>query len=279
MTDAPINETKAERKARKAEEKAAAKRAKQEAKLAKAEAKAAAKEAKAAGKQAKPGETKAERKARLKSEKAAAKEAKAQGKADQAAGKTDAALEEEGRLALKMERYRELRANVRRRRVAYGFIITLAILTFLATAADIVFNESAFQWYLLPVYVVLIVWGLILLFSRRRHLQEVMELEAMHRTYLECERCNSVFQFGELRFGDRKRVGFSCPVCGEDSALPTPGAAPVERVLPEANVIETTYACGNCSEQIVVGTFGMAPRESRFRACPSCGVRGQVSLA
>jgi len=272
VSDAPLLETKAELKARKAEEKAAAKRAKQEAKLARAEAKAAAKEAQ-------PGETKAERKARLKSEKAADKEARAQGKAALAAGKTDAALAEEDRLGAKMERYRELRANVRRRRVAYGLIITLAILTFLGTAADIVFNDSDFQWYLLPVYAVLIVWGIILLFSRRRHLQEVMELEAMHRTYLECEKCNSVFQFGELRFGDRKRVGFSCPVCGEDSALPTPGAAPVERILPEANVIETTYACGNCSEQIVVGTFGMTPRESRFRACPSCGVRGQVSLA
>lgn len=243
------NETKAERKARLQEEKAAAKRAKQEAKLARAEAKAAA------------------------------KEAKAQGKAAVASTRTDAAVAEEDRLGAKMERYRELRANVRRRRVAYGVIITLAILTFLGTAADIVFNDSDFQWYLLPVYVVLIVWGVVLLFSRRRHLQEVMELEAMHRTYLECERCNSVFQFGELRFGDRKRVGFSCPVCGEDSALPTPGAAPVERILPEANVIETTYACGNCSEQIVVGTFGMTPRESRFRACPSCGMRGQVSLA
>lgn len=265
-------ETKEARKARKAEEKLAAKRAKQEAKIAKAEAKAAAQEAK-------PGETKAERKARLRSEKAAAKEAKALGKANYAASKTDAALAEEDRLGAKMERYRQLRANVRRRRVAYGFIIVLAIVTFLATAADIIFNDSDFQWFLLPVYVVLIVWGVILLFSRRRHLQEVAELEAMHRTYLECEKCNSVFQFGELRFGDRKRVGFSCPVCGEDSALPTPGAAPVERVLPEANVIETTYACGNCSEQIVVGTFGMTPRESRFRACPSCGIRGQVSLA
>lgn len=267
-----VFETKEDRKARMKEEKAAAKRAKQEAKLAKAEAKAAAKAPK-------PGETKAERKARKKSEKLAAKEAKAQGKAAVASDRTDAAVAEEGRLAVKMERYRELRANVRRRRVAYGLIITLAIVTFLATAADIIFNDSAFQWYLLPVYVVLFLWGLLLLISRRRHLQEVAELEAMHRTYLECEKCNSVFQFGELRFGDRKRVGFSCPVCGEDSALPTPGAAPVERVLPEANVIETTYACGNCREQIVVGTFGMVPRESRFRACPSCGVRGQVSLA
>ena len=233
-------------------------------------------------------ETKEQRKARRAAEKQAAKDAKAQAKADKASAKAQAkasrdaqpdAAKDDRTLSQKWERYNQLRANVRRRRVAYGFIITLAILVFLATAADIVFNDSGFKWYLLPAYAVLFVWGLILLFSRRRHLQEVAELEAMHRTYLECEGCTSVFQFGELRFGERKRVGFSCPVCGGESALPGPGAIPVERVLPEAGVIETTYACGNCSEQIVVGTFGMTPVESRFRACPRCGVPGQVSLA
>lgn len=263
-TPPPANETKAERKARLAAEKQAAKQAKQEAKLAKAEAKAAQKQAKKDAKKAKKGG---------KPGKAEAKADAADAKATKADPAPDPTMEE------RLARYRQLRANVRRRRVAYGFIIVLAIVTFLATAWDIIFNESAFQWFLLPVYVVLLLWGLLLLISRRRHLEEVAELEAMHRTYLECEACNSVFQFGELRFGDRKRVGFSCPVCGEDSALPTPGATPVERVLPEANVIETTYACGNCSEQIVVGTFGQTPRASRFRACPRCGVAGQVNLA
>ncbi|MEK6976258.1 MAG: hypothetical protein AABY18_07950 [Candidatus Thermoplasmatota archaeon] len=245
------DETKADRKARLQEEKAAAKAAKQEAKLAEAEAKA---------------------------------QAKADKKAAKKAGKEEApaaapAADADETLDAKWERYNQLRANVRRRRTAYGLAILFGVLVFLATAWDIVFNESAYQWYLLPIFAAIILWEVILFFSRRRHLQEVAELEAMHRTYLECETCNSVFQFGELRFSDRKRVGFSCPVCGEDSALPGPGATPVERVLPEANVIETTYACGNCSEQIVVGTFGGTPRETRFRACPSCGERGQVGLA
>lgn len=232
-------------------------------------------------------ETKEQRKARLAAEKQAKKDAKAQARADKASAKAQAKarkdaghdVAEEQTLSGKWERYNQLHANVRRRRVAYGLIITLAILVFLATAADIVFNDSAFKWFLLPAYAVLFVWGLILLFSRRRHLQEVAELEAMQRTYLECENCSAVFQFGELRFGERKRVGFSCPVCGDESALPGPGAVPVERVLPEASVIETTYHCGHCTEQIVVGTFGMAPVESRFRACPRCGVPGQVALA
>ena len=225
-------------------------------------------------------ETKAERKARLKAEKAAEKQAKKDAKAaaklERQSRKVDPARED---VNAKWERYNQLRANVRRRRVAYGLIIVFDILVVLATLADIIFNDSAFKWYLLPAYVLLFVWGLVLLFSRRRHLQEVAELAAMQRTYLECENCNSVFQFGQLRFGDRKRVGFTCPVCGDESALPTPGAIPVERVLPEANVTEVTYACGNCSEEIVVGAFGQTPVETRFRACPHCGVRGQVSLA
>lgn len=226
--------------------------------------------------------SKEERKAAAAAQKQAEKDAKAQAKADKAAAKAQARQAKSGKdatLADKWERYNQLRANVRRRRVAYGIIITLAILVFLATAADIIFNDSGLKWPLLAVYVVLFVWGLILLFSRRRHLQEVAELEAMQRTYLECGHCNSVFQFGELRFGERKRIGFSCPVCGDESALPGPGATPVERVLPEAQVVEATYNCGNCTEQIVVGTFGTAPVESRFRACPRCGVPGQVSLA
>jgi DNA-directed RNA polymerase subunit M/transcription elongation factor TFIIS/DNA-directed RNA polymerase subunit RPC12/RpoP len=227
-------------------------------------------------------ETKEEHKARLKAEKAAEKQAKkdakAQAKLDKQASR-EAPPPQDSSLAGKWERYNQLRANVRRRRVAYGLIIVFAILVFAGTLADIIFNESEFKLYLLTAYAVLFVWGLILLFSRRRHLQEVAELAAMQRTYLECENCNSVFQFGQLRFGDRRRVGFTCPVCGDESALPGPGSIPVERVLPEANVTEVTYACGNCSEEIVVGAFGATPVETRFRACPHCGVAGQVSLA
>lgn len=247
-------------------------------------------------------ESKADRKARLKEEKASAKTAKAEMKAQEKADKANAkeqgkaekadakAAGKDGKKAdkkaitddsvnAKWERYNQLRANVHRRRVAYVVAIILGIAVFLATAWDITFNASEFQWYLLPLFAAIILWEIILLFSRRRHLQEVRELEAMQRTYLECENCNSVFQFGELRLKRRQRVGFSCPVCSEDSALPAPDAIPVERVLPEANVVENSYACGNCQEQIVVGTFGARPRESRFQACPSCGLAGQISMA
>lgn len=247
-----------------------------------ADAKAQAKAEKAAAKQAK-----AEAKAQAKADKLAAKEAKradkAAAKANKRAAKEQAKADteapaEEATFSEKWERYNQLRANVRRRRAGYVLIILLAIGVFLGTAWDIIYNSSDFKLYFFIAYGVLFLWGIIMLFSRRRHLQEVMELEAMQRTYLECEQCNSVFQFGELRLKDRKKVGFSCPVCSEDSALPGADAIPVERVLPEAHVIESTYGCGNCNEQIVVGTFGASPRASRFQACPSCGVTGKVQL-
>jgi len=235
-------------------------------------------------------ETKAERKARLKAEKLAAKQAKAdekaarklakqEGRAADAAQKTEKQRAEEERLEAKLERYRRLRASVRNRRIAYGLAIVLGLLVFAATLWDIIFNDSELQWILLPLFLAIILWEVILLFSRRRHLQEVAELEAMQRTYLECDNCRSVFQFGELNFGNRRRVGFTCPVCAEESALPGPDAQPVERVLPDARVLETTYACGHCNEQLVVGTFGTTPRESVFRACPNCGMTGKVALA
>jgi len=200
-------------------------------------------------------ETRQERKARLRAERKARERA-----------------EQEARMA----RYRQLRANVRLRRAAYVVIILLAIAVLAATVWDIVFNDSDLKWFLLPAYAVLFVWGLLLLISRRRHLEEVNEIKTMERAWLQCETCDSVFQFGSESFLSRRRVGFTCPVCGDESALPLPGAEPVERPLPAGRLEESNYLCGNCKEDIVVGVYGGRPRDVDFRACPKCGVAGQI---
>jgi hypothetical protein len=192
--------------------------------------------------------------------------------------KAEKQARERAELDAKMARYRRLRANVRRRRVAYVLIIVLAIATLAATVWDIVFNDSDWKWYLLPAYLVLFVWGLLLLISRRRHLEEVNEIKALERTWLECDNCRSVFQFGQESFLSRRRVGFTCPVCGDESALPLPGTEPIERPLPGGRLEETNYLCGNCKEDIVVGVYGGRPRDVDFRACPRCGVSGQVVM-
>lgn len=178
----------------------------------------------------------------------------------------------------KLRRYAQLRANVRRRRGWYVAFILLALAVFLATVADIVFNDSDLKWYLLPAYVVLFILGILLLFSRKRHLQEVNEIKAIERAWLQCGTCSSVFQFGSESFLSRRRVGFTCPVCGDESALPLPGTNPVERELPPGRLEEDNYVCTSCKEDIVVGVYGGRPREVDFRACPKCGVKGQIKM-
>lgn len=174
----------------------------------------------------------------------------------------------------KLAHYRELRANVRRRRFFYGLFIFLALGILVATLWDIVYNGSELKWFLLPGYVVLFVLGLLLLISRRRHLEEVNEIKALERAWMECDNCRSVFQFGSESFLSRRRVGFTCPVCGDESALPPPGAQPVERPLPAGALHEINYVCGHCKEDIVVGVYGGRPRDVDFRACPRCGEPG-----
>lgn len=202
-------------------------------------------------------ETPKERKVRLKAE----KQAKAQAERD-----------------AKLARYRQLRANVRRRRFFYGLFIFLAIGILAATLWDIVFNASKLKWPLLAGYLVLFIIGILLLLSRKRHLQEVNEIKTLERAWMECDNCRSVFQFGSESFGSRRRVGFTCPVCGDESALPLPGTEPVERALPGGSLHEINYLCKHCKEDIVVGVYGGRPRDVDFRACPKCGESGQIAL-
>ena len=178
----------------------------------------------------------------------------------------------------KMARYRALRANVRRRRVMYVLVLVFGIAVLAATVWDMAFNGSDYQWFLLPVYVVLLIWGILLLISRQRHLEEVNQIKALERAWMECDNCRSVFQFGSESFLSRRRVGFSCPVCGDESALPLPGTEPVERALPAGSLHEINYLCGNCKEDIVVGVYGGRPRDVDFRACPKCGESGHIAI-
>lgn len=191
--------------------------------------------------------------------------------------KIDRKAQKQADLDAKMARYAKLRANVRRRRTGYVLFILLAIVVFVATVLDIVYNKSQAKWYLLSAYVVLFILGLLMLISRRRQLEDINEIKALERTWLECDNCRSVFQFGSESFSNRRRVGFTCPVCGDESALPVAGMEPVERALPPGRLEESNYLCGNCKEDIVVGVYGGKPRSVTFRACPNCGVTGQIT--
>jgi Zn finger protein HypA/HybF involved in hydrogenase expression len=177
-------------------------------------------------------------------------------------------------------RYRHLRANVRRRRIGYALFILFAIAVFATSIVDIVFLDDLLKVYaVFPAYAVLFILAIVLLFSRRSQHEDLQELRALEKTLLQCPDCQNVFQYGQIRFHDRRKTAFSCPVCGVYSQLPDPTAEPVKALRPTGPFRELQYRCNNCSEALAVGTFGDTPLHLvRFRACPHCGEKGFIQL-
>ncbi|MEA3142980.1 MAG: hypothetical protein QOG31_304 [Thermoplasmata archaeon] len=182
--------------------------------------------------------------------------------------------------AEKYAKYRHLRANVRRRRVGYALFILFAIGVFATSIVDIVVLEDKLKLVLVfPLYAVLFVLAVLLLFSRRSQLEDLQELRSLAKTLLQCPDCQNVFQYGQIRFHDRRKTAFSCPVCGVYSQLPDPTAEPVKALRPSGAFRELQYRCNNCNEALAVGTFGETPLHLvRFRACPNCGEKGFIEL-
>lgn len=169
-------------------------------------------------------------------------------------------------------RYRHLKANVRKRRAAYKVFIPVAIVVFAATIADILFLKSVLEIPLLVAFGILLIVAIALLFSSRRGREELAEIDRLQRTLLQCPDCKNVFQYGEIHFDDHKKAAFSCPICGAYGALPDNDADPVKAVVPEGELKVRHYVCGNCREEIEVGTYGDQPLyDVRFRTCPHCG--------
>jgi hypothetical protein len=180
----------------------------------------------------------------------------------------------------RMERYKSLRANVRRRRIGYALFILFALAVFATSILDIVLLDDMLKLTLVfPLYAVLFVLAIVLLFSRRNQAQDLQELRSLEKTLLQCPDCQNVFQYGQIRFHDRKKTAFSCPVCGVYSQLPDPTAEPVKALRPTGPFRELQYRCNNCNEALAVGTFGETPLHLvRFRACPNCGEKGFIEL-
>lgn len=177
-------------------------------------------------------------------------------------------------------KYRHLRANVRRRRIAYALFILFAIATFATSIVDIVALDDLLQYTVVfPLYAVLFVLAIVLLFSRRSQEADLAEMRELAKTLLQCPDCQNVFQYGQIRFHDRRKTAFSCPICGVYSQLPDPAAEPVKALRPSGAFRELQYRCNNCNEALAVGTFGDTPLHLvRFRACPSCGEKGFIEL-
>ena len=174
-------------------------------------------------------------------------------------------------------KYEHLRANVRRRRLAYKLFIFVSLLTLVLAVVDILYLDSLLQYGVYGIFGLLFLWGVFLLFSRRRPQEELEEVHRLERTLLQCPDCKSVFQYGQVHFDKHQPGVFSCPVCGVYSRLPPPDAPAVKALAPEGNVKEFGYVCRNCGEEFRVGTYGEAPLHAvRFRTCPNCGEKNRV---
>jgi len=186
-------------------------------------------------------------------------------------------------------KYRHLKANVRRRRAAYIWVLILTLVVLAVAFADVMFlgggyphaSDDPMRFVEYAVYGLLgflFLWAFFMLFSGKRPVEEEAVVQRdMERTLLQCPECKSTFQFGEQHFVDNKRTAFSCPVCGAFGKLPDPYQEPVKVLRPEGEFRELHYHCTNCNEDIAVGTFGETPLHLvRFRACPHCGQKGYI---
>lgn len=185
---------------------------------------------------------------------------------------------QQGDLASRVDRYKSLKANVRRRRAAYVAFIFLAIGLIALTLVDILMLSSGLKWIVVfPAWAVLIIIAIILLFSGKKHAETLEELRRLERSLLQCPDCQNVFRFGAVRWQDHKQAAFSCPICGVYSKLPGPDTPAVEAYVPEGEVRELDYRCKNCGEEFAIGTFARTPlHEVRFRACPNCEQKGFI---
>ncbi|MGB0653261.1 MAG: hypothetical protein ACPGQL_08680 [Thermoplasmatota archaeon] len=186
-------------------------------------------------------------------------------------------------------KYDHLRANVPRRRAAYGWIIVLAIVVFAFSIIDILFLDEVSELGVYAIYAVLAIWAIIMYFSLRKAQPkeepvEEFEAEAVYEPadrqhgVLACPSCKHLFQFGAEHFEQRRNVPFSCPECGHVARLPPAGRQPIESLIPKEPVHERVYHCDSCDESWDIGTFGHAPKMSRFEACPYCGVDDQIRV-
>jgi uncharacterized membrane protein YhaH (DUF805 family) len=203
---------------------------------------------------------------------------------------TDQAIpyaEEEGKYA----KYQHLRANVRRRRQAYGWFIVLAILVFIASIVDILFfREETWnadkvavagtelglvETIVYALYAVLFVWGIFLLISRRRHKAELAAIADLERQLFACPDCNAIMELGLAKPGE-KTVAMSCPNCGRFNRFNPDTKQVWHAEAPAGRPREIRMECSKCEEEIGVGMYGRNPGPVQFRACPHCGSTGTV---
>lgn len=181
-------------------------------------------------------------------------------------------------------KYAHLRANVPLRRTGYGWFIFLAITIFLVSVADIVFLDSMLKWGVIGVLAVILIWAIILLFSRRwKEVEEGDDFDEVdyqeNGDYLRCRTCYHVFRFDMDHVTDdhREHVAFNCPECGAMGNLPAANMPKVNAPVPGGDIHATDFSCGACEAHWTVGAIGHDGKaDVGFEACPHCGGKDQI---
>ena len=177
--------------------------------------------------------------------------------------KLERKLAEQRRHDDKMARYRQLRANVRRRRAAYVLLLLLGIAVLVATVWDMTFNAADLKWPLLACYVVLLILCILALISRRRHLEEVNELAELRRVFLEDPGTGDIFELGSSKLEALQGMELSSPTTGAFYKVPNLNAQPIERNFPAGTPIPRRFQQDGID--VEVATYGTEPRNVQFR--------------
>lgn len=177
-----------------------------------------------------------------------------------------------------------LRADVPKRRMGYWAFLWTAVVVFIVSLVDIIFLDEVLFWGVIAAYVILLIWGITLLFSRSIGGEEPDEFFGVVAEddadwtrdgkveHLRCTNCAHVFGFDMKHLDDDKaHVAFNCPECGATGKLPARNATPVEAVVPGGRMHGPKFHCNECAEEWSVGAIGHEPKaEVRFDACPHC---------
>jgi Zn finger protein HypA/HybF involved in hydrogenase expression len=197
-------------------------------------------------------------------------------------------MSEESKIQKREAKFAHLRANVQLRRTGYTWFIVSAILLFLVSLVDIMFLDSVMEWGIIGALGVLVIWALVLFFSRAWNgvedgdveFEEIEDEDFVAKgDFLRCKTCMHVFRFelDHVQDEHREHVAFNCPECGTMGYLPSPEQETVKAPVPGGEVYATDFSCGSCDAHWTVGAIGHEGKaDVGFEACPHCGVKDQI---
>ncbi len=169
------------------------------------------------------------------------------------------------------DKYAQYRANVKRRRTAYLWFIIAVAVVFLVSVADIIWLDSVLKYGVYAAIVVLFIWAIVLLFSRK-----LSDAWNVGEVVLSCPNCENAFLYAAGHADNKGNARMTCPICEHVADLPVSKDQVREMNIPTGDRFDHAYHCTHCDENIVVSTLGSKAHDVQFDACPHCGEHNSV---